>query len=217
MARSKSSKAWLRQHLTDPYVKRANAEGFRSRAAYKLQQIAGKDRLLGPGMTVIDLGAAPGGWSQVAAKAAGEKGFVLAVDLLDMPQVPGVTAIHGDFADPATLQAVERALGGRRADLVMSDMAPNISGIAATDQARSIELGDLAFEFALKHLKPQGNFLVKVFQGAGYAGYVARLRRFFVQVQVRKPDASRSRSSEVYLVAKGLREPSRNNPVPLLE
>jgi 23S rRNA (uridine2552-2'-O)-methyltransferase len=217
MARSKSSRTWLREHVTDPYVKRANAEGFRSRAAYKLQQIAAKDRLLAPGMTVVDLGAAPGGWSQVAAKAVGEKGFVLAVDLLDMPQVPGVTAIRGDFGDVGTLAAVERALGGRHADLVMSDMAPNISGIASTDQARSMELGDLALEFALQHLKPQGNFLVKVFQGAGYDGYVARLRRCFVQVRVRKPDASRSRSSEIYLVAKGLREPCRNNPVPWLE
>jgi 23S rRNA (uridine2552-2'-O)-methyltransferase len=217
MARTKSSKTWMREHVTDRYVKRANAEGFRSRAAYKLQQMAAKDKLLAPGMTVVDLGAAPGGWSQVAAKVVGEKGFVLAVDLLDMPQVPRVTAIRGDFGDAATLQTVERALGGRLADLVMSDMAPNISGITSTDQARSVELGDLALEFALKHLKPQGNFLVKVFQGAGYDGYVARLRRCFVQVQVRKPDASRSRSSEVYLVAKGLREPFRNNPVPLLE
>jgi 23S rRNA (uridine2552-2'-O)-methyltransferase len=168
-------------------------------------------------MTVVDLGAAPGGWSQVAAKAVGPRGFVLAVDVLDMPQVPGVTAIRGDFGESGTLHEVERALGGRRADLVMSDMAPNLSGIAATDRARSMALADLALDFALKHLKPQGNFLVKVFQGAGYDGYVARLRRCFVQVQVRKPDASRSRSSEVYVVAKGLREHCRNNPVALLE
>jgi 23S rRNA (uridine2552-2'-O)-methyltransferase len=217
MARTKSSKAWIREHVTDPYVKRASADGFRSRAAYKLQQIAERDRLLGLGMTVVDLGAAPGGWSQVAAKAVGAYGFVLAVDVLEMPQVPGVTAIRGDFGDAVTLHAVEQALGGRHADLVMSDMAPNISGIAATDQARSMGLADLALDFALKHLKPQGNFLVKVFHGAGYDGYVARLRRCFVQVHTRKPDASRSRSSEVYLVAKGLREPCRNNRVPLLE
>jgi 23S rRNA (uridine2552-2'-O)-methyltransferase len=135
---SKKTKAWLRDHVTDPYVKRANVEGFRSRAAYKLQQIAAKDRLLGPGMTVVDLGAAPGGWSQVAAKGVGPHGFVLAVDVLDMPQVPGVTAIRGDFGDAGTLDAVEQALGGRDADLVMSDMAPNLSGIASTDQARSV-------------------------------------------------------------------------------
>jgi 23S rRNA (uridine2552-2'-O)-methyltransferase len=195
----------MHEHVTDAYVKRANAEGFRSRAAYKLQQIAGKDRLLAPGMTAVDLGAAPGGWSQVAAKAVGDEGFVLAVDLLEMPHVPGVRVIRGDFRDAGTMAAVERTLAGRRADLVMSDMAPNLSGIASVDQARAVELGELALDFALNHLKPQGVFLVKAFQGAGYDGYVARLRRCFVQVQTRKPDASRSRSNEVYLVARGLR------------
>jgi 23S rRNA (uridine2552-2'-O)-methyltransferase len=215
--RSKSSRAWLREHVTDAYVKRANAEGFRSRAAYKLQQLAARDKLLERGMTVVDLGAAPGGWSQVAARAAGPQGSVIAVDLLEMPAVSGVTVIRGDFGDPATLEAVERALGGRRADLVMSDMAPNLSGIAAVDQARAAELGELALDFALKHLKPQGGFLVKTFHGAGYDGYVARLRRWFVHVHTRKPDASRSRSSEVYLVAKGLRELCRNSPDSRLE
>jgi 23S rRNA (uridine2552-2'-O)-methyltransferase len=213
MAHSRSSKAWLHEHVTDAYVKRANAEGLRSRAAYKLQQIAVRDRLLEPGMIVVDLGAAPGGWSQVAAKAVGAQGFVLAVDRLAMPPLPGVRAIRGDFGDPETLKAVEQALGGRQADLVMSDMAPNMSGIASVDQARASELGELALDFALKHLKPQGRFLVKVFQGAGYDGYVARLRQCFVQVRTRKPDASRSRSSEVYLVAAGLRKPCRNSGV----
>jgi 23S rRNA (uridine2552-2'-O)-methyltransferase len=217
MARSKSSKAWLREHVTDAYVKRANAEGFRSRAAYKLQQLAARDGLLRPGMLVVDLGAAPGGWSQVAAQAVGPRGSVIAVDLLEMPRLPGVTVIHGDFHEAATLEAVEQALGGGRADLVMSDMAPNLSGIAAVDQARCAELGELALDFALKHLKPHGNFLVKSFQGAGYDGYVARLRQCFVQVHARKPDASRSRSSEVYLVAKGLREACRNSGVSRLE
>ena len=202
---SRSSKAWLREHVTDPYVKRANAEGYRSRAAYKLQQIAARDRLLRPGMTVVDLGAAPGGWSQVAAEAVGANGLVLAVDVLDMAQVAGVTAIRGDFQDTATLEAVESALAGRRVDLVLSDMAPNLSGIGSVDQARSVGLAELALDFALKHLKPQGNFLVKMFHGAGCEDYVATLRRCFSQVHVRKPDASRSRSSEVYLLAKGLR------------
>jgi 23S rRNA (uridine2552-2'-O)-methyltransferase len=213
VARTKSSGAWLRQHVTDPYVKRARTEGYRSRAAFKLQQIAAKDRLLKPGMSVVDLGAAPGGWSQVAAERVGKDGFVLAVDLLEMPQVPGVTVICGDFHDRATLAAIEGALAGRPVDLVMSDMAPNLSGIASVDRARSLELGELALDVALKHLKPHGNFLVKVFQGAGNDGYVARLRQCFVQVHTRKPDASRSQSSEVYLVSKGLRAPCRNSGV----
>ena len=195
----------MREHVTDPYVKRANAEGYRSRAAYKLQQIADKDKLLKPGMTVVDLGAAPGGWSQVAAKAVGPSGKVIAVDVLEMAQVPGVTVIRGDFGEEATLLELERALGNEPVDLVLSDMSPNLTGIASADQARALALAELALEFSLKHLKPQGNFLVKTFQGAGYDGLVAMLRRSFIEVQTRKPDASRSRSSEVYLLGKGLR------------
>jgi len=195
----------MREHVTDPYVKRASAEGYRSRAAYKLQQIAQKDKLLKPGMVVVDLGAAPGGWCQVAAKAVGPTGRVIGVDLLEMPQVPGVTVIRGDFAEQETLDAVERALEYRPVDLVLSDMAPNLSGIAAVDQARSIALAELALDFALKHLKPQGNFLVKTFQGAGYDELVATLRRCFLELHTRKPEASRSRSNEVYLLGKGLR------------
>ena len=195
----------MREHVTDPYVKRANTEGFRSRAAYKLQQIDAKDKLLKPGMTVVDLGAAPGGWSQVAAKAAGAKGRVIALDLLEMAQVAGVTVIRGDFQEQETLDRVERELNGERVDLVLSDMAPNMSGIASADQARAIGLAELALEFAVKHLKPQGNFLVKTFHGAGYDGLVNTLRRTFREVYTRKPDASRSRSSEVYLLAKGLK------------
>jgi 23S rRNA (uridine2552-2'-O)-methyltransferase len=202
---AKTSKAWMREHVTDPYVRRANAEGYRSRAAYKLQQIASKDRLLKPGMVVVDLGAAPGGWAQVAAKAVGPTGQVIGVDLLEMAQVAGVTLIRGDFAEPATLAALERALKNRPVDLVLSDMAPNLSGIASADQARSIALAELALEFALKHLKPQGNFLVKTFQGAGYDELVATLRRCFLELHTRKPDASRSRSSEVYLLGKVLK------------
>jgi 23S rRNA (uridine2552-2'-O)-methyltransferase len=201
----KTSKAWMREHVNDPYVKRANAEGYRSRAAYKLQQIAGKDKLLKPGMTVVDLGAAPGGWSQVAAEGVGPTGRVIAVDLLEMAQVPGVTVIRGDFGEQATLEAIEQALEGHAVDLVLSDMAPNLSGIATVDQARSIGLVELALEFASKHLKPHGNFLVKTFQGAGYEELVGTLRRSFVQLHTRKPDASRSRSNEVYLLGKGLR------------
>jgi 23S rRNA (uridine2552-2'-O)-methyltransferase len=202
---AKSSKAWMREHVTDPYVKRALAEGFRSRAAFKLQQLDAKDKLLKPGMTVVDLGAAPGGWSQVAAQAVGRTGRVIAVDLLEMLPVSGVSIIQGDFSEHAVLEAVEYALEGQPVDLVLSDMAPNISGIASVDQARAIGLAELALDFAVQHLQPQGNFLVKSFHGAGYDGLVSSLRRTFEQVQTRKPDASRSRSSEVYLLAKRLR------------
>lgn len=195
----------MHEHVNDPYVRRAQAEGMRSRAAYKLQQLAERDRLLKPGMTVVDLGATPGGWSQVAAKAVGESGRVVAVDLLEMAPVHGVTFIHGDFGDDAVLAEVEQALGGQGADLVLSDMAPNISGVAGTDQARSIGLAELALDFAVKHLKPRGNFLVKVFQGSGFEALVAEIRRHFVQVVIRKPEASRSRSNEVYVLAKGLK------------
>jgi 23S rRNA (uridine2552-2'-O)-methyltransferase len=202
---AKSSKEWMREHVTDPYVKRAKAEGLRSRAAYKLQQLDAKDQLLRRGMTVVDLGAAPGGWSQVAAQAVGKGGRVIAVDLLEMSPVPGVEVICGDFNDDAVLLALERALGSQRADLVLSDMAPNLSGISSIDQARAMALAELAADFAVKHLQPQGHFLVKSFHGAGYDDLVSTLRRLFQQVYTRKPDASRSRSSEVYLVAKKLR------------
>ena len=205
MARSKTSKAWMREHVSDAYVKRATAEGYRSRAAYKLQQLAERDHLLKPGMLVVDLGAAPGGWCQVAAQAVGPHGRVVAVDLLPLDPVPGVVFIHGDFQDEATLQEVVAALGGRHADLVVSDMAPNISGIASVDQARSAALAELALDFALKHLKPQGNFLVKAFHGGSYDAFVKTLRTHFMEVVTRKPGASRSRSSEVYLLGKGLR------------
>lgn len=205
MARNKTSKAWMHEHVNDPYVRRAQAEGMRSRAAYKLQQLAERDKLLKPGMTVVDLGSTPGGWSQVAAKAVGASGRVVAVDLLEMVGVAGVHFIHGDFGDDAVLAEIERALGGQGADLVLSDMAPNLSGVAGTDQARSIGLAELALDFAVKHLKPRGNFLVKVFQGSGFEALVAEIRRCFVQVVIRKPEASRSRSSEVYVVAKGLK------------
>lgn len=205
MARNKTSKAWMQEHVNDPYVRRAQAEGMRSRAAYKLQQLAERDKLLKPGMTVVDLGSAPGGWSQVAGRIAGDTGRVVAVDLLDMTPVAGATFIHGDFGEDAVLAEVEKAIGGGGVDLVLSDMAPNISGVASVDQARSVGLAELALDFAVNHLKPQGNFLVKVFQGSGFDALVADIRSRFVQVMIRKPEASRSRSSEVYIVAKGLK------------
>ena len=199
-------KSWMQEHVADAYVKRARAEGMRSRAAYKLEQIAGRDRLLGPGMLVVDLGAAPGSWSQVAARRVAPGGQVIALDLLDMPGLAGVTFIRGDFRDVEALEALERALAGRKVDLVLSDMAPNLSGIDATDQARALKLAELALDFAVKHLKPQGKFLVKAFQGADFESFLKRLRGRFRAVAVRKPEASRSRSSEVYLLAQAVRE-----------
>jgi len=198
-------KDWIKEHVADAYVKRARAEGMRSRAAYKLGEIAKRDRLLKPGMVVVDLGAAPGGWSQVAAARIGARGRVIALDALEMRGLAGVTFIRGDFHDVKAVEELERALGGDKADLVLSDMAPNLSGIASSDQARALELAELALDFALKHLKPQGNFLVKTFQGVGFDAFLKTLRSRFSSVAVRKPDASRSRSSEVYLVGKGLR------------
>jgi 23S rRNA (uridine2552-2'-O)-methyltransferase len=198
-------KSWMQEHVTDAYVKRARVEGMRSRAAYKLDEITARDRLLKPGMVVVDLGAAPGGWSQVAAGRVGPRGRVIALDLLEMPSLPGVTFLRGDFRDDATLAELERMLGGQRADLVLSDMAPNLSGIASSDQARVLELAELALDFALKHMKPKGNFLVKTFQGTGFEDYLKILRSRFSAVAVRKPEASRDRSREVYLLGKGLK------------
>jgi 23S rRNA (uridine2552-2'-O)-methyltransferase len=205
MAKNKTSKAWMQEHVTDPYVRKAQAEGMRSRAAYKLQQLAERDHLLKPGMVVVDLGCAPGGWAQVAGRAVGPEGRVVGVDLLEMLPVPGVRFVQGDFGDDAVLAEVEKYLEGRAVDLVLSDMAPNMSGVASVDQARSIGLAELALDFAVNHLKPHGNFLVKVFQGSGFEELVAEIRRGFVQVMIRKPEASRSRSNEVYLVGKGLK------------
>jgi 23S rRNA (uridine2552-2'-O)-methyltransferase len=195
----------MQEHVSDAYVKRARAEGMRSRAAYKLDEIAVRDRLLKPGMVVVDLGAAPGGWSQVAAGRVGPRGRVIALDILEMPLLPGVTFLRGDFRDDATLAELERVLAGQRADLVLSDMAPNLSGIASSDQAQALELAELALDFALKHMKPKGNFLVKTFQGAGFEEYLRSLRGRFSAVAVRKPEASRDRSREVYLLGKGLK------------
>jgi 23S rRNA (uridine2552-2'-O)-methyltransferase len=205
MGRSKSSHAWMREHVADSFVKRAKREGYRSRAAFKLLEIVERDRLVNPGMIVVDLGAAPGGWCQVMAPLLGPNGRLVAVDLLPMDPVPGVTFIQGDFREDEALQAVEIALGGRLVDLVLSDMAPNISGIAATDQARSAHLVELAVDFARTHLKPGGALLVKVFHGAGMDELRRIMSQAFDSVVVRKPRASRDRSSEFYLLARGLR------------
>lgn len=205
MKKSHSSKQWLRRHVEDPYVQRSKREGYRSRAAYKLLEIDERDKLLKPGMVAVDLGAAPGGWSQVLAKRAGAKGTVVAIDLLEMGTVTGVTFIRGDFAKPDGLTAVAKALDGRKADLILSDLSPNLTGIAFTDQARSMELTELAFDFALKHLKRDGAFLVKVFQGVGYEEIVKAMRAAFDKVVVRKPPASRDESAEQYLLARGLK------------
>ena len=198
-------KAWMQEHVADAFVRRARAEGLRSRAAYKLSQIAERDGLLKPGMVVVDLGAAPGGWSQIAAQCVGSRGRVLSLDLLEMPPLPGVVFIHGDFRNVSVMAELERALGGSKADLVLSDMSPNLSGIGSVDQARSLELAGLALDFGMNHLKPQGNLVVKTFQGEGYPEFLNALRRCFGSVAARKPMASRNRSSEVYLVAKGLK------------
>lgn len=198
-------KSWMQEHVSDAYVKRARAEGRRSRAAYKLQQIAARDKLFGAGMIVVDLGAAPGGWSQVAAQAVAPGGHVFALDLLEMPPLPGVDHVRGDFSSAETAAELERRLAGQPVDLVLSDMAPNMSGIADVDQARMMALAELARDFALKHLKPQGKFLVKLFQGAGFEPFLRTMRASFMQVLVRKPEASRSRSKEVFLLGKGMK------------
>ncbi len=207
MKRTKTSKAWMTEHVTDPYVQQAKKLGYRSRAAFKLLEIDARDHLLKPGMVVVDLGATPGGWAQVAAKKVGPRGRVIAVDLLELAPLAGVEFILGDFTEDAVLQELEGRLAGAPVDLVISDMAPNISGIGLSDQARSMHLAELAMDFAGEWLKPGGCFLVKLFQGAGFEEFVREARRRFKQVLVRKPEASRSRSKEVYLLAKGpLRE-----------
>ncbi|MFZ3019307.1 MAG: 23S rRNA (uridine(2552)-2'-O)-methyltransferase RlmE [Gallionella sp.] len=203
MKPSKTSKQWMREHINDPFVQLAQKEGYRSRAAYKLLEIDAKDHLLKPGMVVVDLGATPGGWSQVAAHKVGRGGKVIGLDLLPLDPLAGVDFIQGDFRDDAVLKQLEDLLQGRPVGLVISDMAPNISGIVSADQARAMHLAELAMEFALEHLTPEGSFLVKVFQGAGFEEYLKQMRSSFSKVASRKPKASRDRSSEVYLLASG--------------
>ncbi|MDR2688576.1 MAG: RlmE family RNA methyltransferase [Azoarcus sp.] len=206
MKPGKTSKTWMREHLNDPYVQRAKAEGYRARAAYKLMEIDERDHLLRPGAVVVDLGAAPGSWCQVAAarcnhgRGDGGRTSVFALDLLPVEPIVGVDFLQGDFSDAAVLAEFERRLDGHAVDVVLSDMAPNISGVTTVDQARSIMLCELALDFAVHHLRCGGHFLVKVFQGEGFMEFRHEMERQFQGVRVRKPKASRDRSAEVYLL-----------------
>jgi 23S rRNA (uridine2552-2'-O)-methyltransferase len=206
VARSKSSGQWLKEHFDDPYVQKAKEEGYRSRASYKLLELDQKDRLLRPGMIVVDLGAAPGGWSQVAAQKVGSSGCVVASDILPMDGLADVTFIQGDFTEQSVYEQIVSALGGRQVDLVISDMAPNMSGMNSIDQPRAIYLVELALELARQVLKPNGVFLAKVFQGEGFDALLAEMRRSFTKVQSRKPDSSRARSREIYQLCRGFKE-----------
>ncbi len=205
MKRTRTSNAWLREHVNDPYVQRARAEGYRSRASFKLMEIDDRDHLIRSGEVIVDLGATPGGWSQVAAKRMKGKGRVIALDLLEMEPLHGVEFIQGDFREEDVLQNLEKMLAGERVGLVLSDMAPNMSGILLSDQARVMHLAELGLEFSRNWLKPEGAFLVKVFQGYGYDDFVCEMRLVFKTVSSRKPDASRDRSPEVYLLGRGLK------------
>ncbi len=204
MARTKSSKAWIKRHVSDQYVQKAKAQGYRSRAAFKLEEIAEKERLLRPGIRVVDLGAAPGGWSQFAAAKIGPKGLIVAVDLLAIAPMSGVTVVQGDFRLAEVRAAVRAALGKERPDVVLSDMLPNVSGIPSVDQANAAELTRLAIEFCREELKPDGVFVVKVFQGEAFQAVLASMKSTFRAVVTRKPGASRGESREVYLVGRGL-------------
>lgn len=206
--RSKSSQRWLKEHFSDPFVKKAQAEGLRSRAAYKLEELVERDRLLRPGMVVVDLGAAPGGWSQWVRQAMlglypADPGRVIALDILEMPTLAGVEFLHGDFREDAVLSQLEAALGDKPVDLVLSDMAPNKSGVDSVDQPRMMHLAELAMDFADRRLRTDGTFLLKLFQGVGFDDYVRELRRRYAKVVIRKPAASRKRSPEVYALAQG--------------
>lgn len=205
MARSKSSARWLDEHVNDPFVKQAQKDGYRSRASYKLLAINEKDKLIRPGMLVIDLGSAPGGWSQVASKLVGAGGKVIASDILPMDSLPDVEFIQGDFTEDAVFEQILRAINDDPVDVVISDMAPNLSGIATADQAASIYLIELALDMAQQVLKPKGSFIAKAFQGEGYEEFVKQVREHFDTVLIRKPEASRARSREVYVVGKGFR------------
>lgn len=203
MKRTNSSARWLNEHFNDHYVKEAKKAGYRSRAAFKLLEILKKDRLLLSGMTVVDLGAAPGGWSMIAKQAVGEAGRVFALDILPMEPLAGVDFLQGDFNDEAVVDDMLQRLDNQRVDLVMSDLAPNMSGINAVDQARSFQLAEQALEFARQVLKAEGNFIIKVFQGVGFESFLKELRLSFSKITTRKPQASRGRSHEIYFVATG--------------
>jgi 23S rRNA (uridine2552-2'-O)-methyltransferase len=201
----KFGKAWMHEHLNDPYVQEAQRRGYRSRAAFKLIEIAERDKLLKPGITAVDLGSSPGSWSQVLRERLGSTARLVAIDLLPMDGIAGVTFIQGDFRSEEGLAAVRAALSDGQVDLVVSDMAPNLSGIESADQARSVHLGELALEFAVGHLRPGGDLLVKVFQGAGLPEFQRAIGQYFAKVYVRKPKSSRDRSRETFLVGKGYR------------
>lgn len=201
MAKSKSSKAWLQEHFDDSYVRRSQEDGYRSRASYKLLEINDKDKLIKPGMTIVDLGSAPGGWSQVAAKIVGNKGRVIATDILLMDGMAGVEFLQGDFTEQEVVNELLGLLDGATADLVISDMAPNMSGMRDIDQPQVMYLAELALDLARTILKPGGCFLVKIFQGEGIEGFQRDLRENFANIKVRKPNASRARSREIYLLA----------------
>jgi len=205
MARSKSNNRWMDEHVNDPFVKQAQLDGYRSRASYKLLAINEKDRLIKPGMLVMDLGSAPGGWSQVASKLVGSKGKVIASDILPMDSLADVEFIQGDFTEQSVFDEIMAVVNGVPVDVVISDMAPNISGVSTADQASSIYLVELALDMASQVLKPKGSFVVKVFHGEGYEEFVKMVRPHFETVVVRKPEASRARSREVYLVGKGFK------------
>ncbi len=201
--RSGSSNRWLKEHFDDKYVQKAHKMGLRSRAVFKLEEIQEKDRLIKPGMSIVDLGAAPGGWSQCAADLVGDKGQVIACDILPMDSIAGVDFLQGDFREEAVLEALLARIGGKNIDIVMSDIAPNMSGNDLADQAKSMYLVELALDMCNQVLKQDGSFVVKVFQGTGFEEFFKTLRQSFKQVRTRKPDSSRTRSREVYLVATG--------------
>jgi 23S rRNA (uridine2552-2'-O)-methyltransferase len=203
MARTKSSRRWLKEHFDDEFVKRAQREGFRSRAVYKLDEIQQRDHIIRPGMTIVDLGAAPGGWSQYALGLIGRNGRIVAMDILPLDPLPGVEFVQGDFRDEAVLEQLLQTVQGQPIDLVMSDIAPNITGVDAVDQPRAMYLAELATDFAGKVLRPGGDLLVKLFQGEGFDDLVRDLRSHYDKVVIRKPKASRSRSREVYALARG--------------
>ncbi|ODN67838.1 23S rRNA (uridine(2552)-2'-O)-methyltransferase RlmE [Methylophaga muralis] len=205
MARSKSSNNWLREHFDDPYVKKAQQKGYRSRATFKLEEIDQKDKLIRKGISVVDLGAAPGGWSDYALHRVGDNGKVIALDILPMTPLTGVYFIEGDFREDHVLEQLNEVLAGQSIDLVLSDMAPNMTGVDAIDQPGSMHLVELAMDFAINNLSKQGDFLVKVFQGEGFDDFLKSMRSHFKKVTTRKPDASRARSREVYLLGRGLK------------
>jgi 23S rRNA (uridine2552-2'-O)-methyltransferase len=205
MSRSKSSSRWLQEHHQDEYVLKARAQGYRSRAVFKLAEIQQKDHVLKAGQLVLDLGAAPGGWSEYASTIIGDQGKIIALDLLPLEPIAGVTFLQGDFTEQETLDRLLALIGDRRFDLVLSDMAPNLSGMESVDQPRSIYLAELAFDLAENFLNSAGVFVVKLFQGAGSEELISSFRRRFRSVKLRKPDASRSRSSEIYAICDGLR------------